>query len=206
MESGNLKVSTFLFGIRESKSMNQELVRIVDNIARDKNIDRESIFQDLEAAMVSAVRKHFGLQDVETEVEVFIDRETGEITAYKEEEQIDIRRLGRIPAQTAKQVMIQKIKADERESIFAEFVQRKGEIINGIAGRYESGNLVINLNNRTEGIMPRSEQISGETHHPGERIRSMILDVREATSQVRIILSRTRPDFIKRLFCSNPCA
>ena len=58
--------------------MNQELVRIVDNIARDKNIDRESIFQDLEAAMVSAVRKHFGLQDVETDVEVLIDRETGE--------------------------------------------------------------------------------------------------------------------------------
>lgn len=181
--------------------MNQELIRIVDNIARDKNIERESIFQDLEAAMISAVRKYFGTtQETETDITVEINRETGEITAFKDEEEIDIRRLGRIPAQTAKQVMIQKIKADERDSIYAEFVQRKGEIINGIAGRYESGNLIVNLNNRTEGIMPKSEQITGETHHPGERIRSMILDVREASNQVRIILSRTHPDFIKRLF------
>jgi N utilization substance protein A len=180
--------------------MNQELIRIVDNIARDKNIERESIFQDLEAAMISAVRKYFGVQEAEADVVVEIDRETGAITAFKDKEEIDIRRLGRIPAQTAKQVMIQKIKADERDSIYAEFVQRKGEIVNGIAGRYESGNLVVNLNNRTEGIMPKSEQITGETNHPGERIRCMILDVREASNQVRIILSRTHPDFIKRLF------
>jgi len=180
--------------------MNQELIRIVDNIARDKNIERESIFEDLEAAMISAVRKYFGAQETEADVVVEIDRESGEITAFKDEEEIDIRRLGRIPAQTAKQVMIQKIKADERDSIYAEFVQRKGEIVNGIAGRYESGNLVVNLNNRTEGIMPKSEQITGETHHPGERIRCMILDVREASNQIRIILSRTHPDFIKRLF------
>ncbi len=179
--------------------MKQELIRIVDNIARDKNIDCESIFQDLEAAMVSAIRKSFGREEEDADVVVNIDRTTGEISAYKDEEVIDIRRLGRIPAQTAKQVMIQKIKADERDSIFAEFVQRKGEIINGIAGRYESGSLVINFS-RTEGIMPKAEQISGETHHPGERIRCLILDVREAANQVKIILSRTHPDFIRRLF------
>ncbi|MEE9365631.1 MAG: transcription termination factor NusA [Dehalococcoidales bacterium] len=179
--------------------MKQELIRIVDNIARDKNIDCESIFQDLEAAMVSAIRKSFGREESDVDVVVNIDRTTGEIRAYKDEEAIDIRRLGRIPAQTAKQVMIQKIKADERDSIFAEFVQRKGEIINGIAGRYESGSLVINFS-RTEGVMPKAEQISGETHHPGERIRCLILDVREAANQVKIILSRTHPDFIRRLF------
>jgi len=179
--------------------MKQELIRIVDNIARDKNIDCESIFQDLEAAMVSAIRKSFGREEEDADVVVNIDRSTGEISAYKDEEVIDIRRLGRIPAQTAKQVMIQKIKADERDSIFAEFVQRKGEIINGIAGRYESGSLVINFS-RTEGVMPKAEQISGETHHPGERIRCLILDVREAANQVKIILSRTHPDFIRRLF------
>ena len=117
-----------------------------------------------------------------------------------DEEEIDIRKLGRIPAQTAKQVMIQKLKADERDSIYAEFVNRKGEIISGNVVRYEGGTLVININNRTEGFMPKSEQISGESHHPGERIRCMILDVREATNQVKIILSRTHPDFIKRLF------
>ncbi len=180
--------------------MNQELIRIVDNIARDKNIDRESIFQDLEAAMVSAIRKHFGLKELDSEITVTIDRNNGAIRAYKDAEEIDIRRLGRIPAQTAKQVMIQKLKADERDSIYAEYVKRKGEIVNGIAGRYEGGVLVVNLSSRVEAIMPKSEQIIGETHHPGERIRAMILDVRESGSQVKIILSRTHPDLIKRLF------
>jgi len=180
--------------------MNQELVRIVDNIARDKNIDRESIFLDLEAAMISAARKYFGSQQEESDIVVNIDRTTGEITAYKDQVQIDIRKLGRIPAQTAKQVMIQKLKADERESVFAEYSKRRGESINGTAGRYEGGTLIVNLSNNIEGIMPKSEQISGETHHPGERIRCMILDVREASNQVKIVLSRTHPDFIKRLF------
>lgn len=181
--------------------MNQELIRIVDNIARDKNIDKESIFQDLEAAMVSAARKHFGLQHgAEGDIQVHIDRATGGITAYKDDTQIDVRQLGRIPAQTAKQVMIQKIKADERDSIYAEYAQRKGEIVNGIAGRYEGGVLVVNLSSRVEAIMPRSEQISGETHHPNERIRCMILEVRDLSNQVKIILSRTHPDFIRRLF------
>jgi N utilization substance protein A len=95
--------------VRKKKGMNQELLRIVENIARDKNIERESIFADLEEAMISGVRKHFG--EPEGNVVVHIDRETGEIKAYKDEEEIDMKRLGRIPAQTAKQVMIQKIRA-----------------------------------------------------------------------------------------------
>jgi transcription termination/antitermination protein NusA len=180
--------------------MNQELIRIVDNIARDKNIDKESIFLDLEAAMVSAARKHFGTQNPETEVTVTIDRATGDIRAFSEGKEIDIRRLGRIPAQTAKQVMIQKIKADERGSIFTEYVKRKGEIVNGIVGRYEGGALIVNLNNRVEGMMPKNEQIAGASHHPGERIRALVFDVRDASSQIKIILSRTHPDFIRRLF------
>ena len=181
--------------------MNQELVRIVENIARDKNIDKESIYQDLESAMISAARKYFGLQHgTEGDIIVHIDRATGDITAFKDDVQIDVRQLGRIPAQTAKQVMIQKIKADERDSIFAEYAQRRGEIVNGIAGRYEGGVLVVNLSNRVEAIMPKSEQISGETHHPNERIRCMILEVRDMSNQIKIILSRTHPDFIRRLF------
>jgi N utilization substance protein A len=178
--------------------MSQELLRIVDNIARDKNIDRESIFMDLEEAMVSAVRKHFGEPD--SDIVVNIDRSTGLVTAFKNEEHIDIKQLGRIPAQTAKQVMIQKIRADERDSIYTEFVQRKGEIISGTVVRYESGTLIVDLDHRTEGFMPRNEQITGQTHRPGERIRCLILDVKEVSNQVKIILSRTHPDFIRRLF------
>jgi N utilization substance protein A len=178
--------------------MNQELIRIVDNIARDKNIDRESIFQDLETAMVSAARKYFGKAEVD--IQVHIDRATGDIAASKEGQPIDIRQLGRIPAQTAKQVMIQKIKSDERQSVYDEFIERRGEIISGTVIRYEGGSVIINLNNRAEAILPKSEQISGQSHHISERIRCMILDVRESASLVKIILSRTHPDFIRRLF------
>jgi len=183
---------------QEEKTMNQELLRVVENIARDKNIDKESIFVDLEEAMVSAARKHFG--ELDSDIVVNIDRTTGQIAAFKDGVQIDIRQLGRIPAQTAKQVIIQKIRADERSSIFAEFVQRKGEIISGTVVRYESGTLIVTLDRWTEGFMPKGEQIMGQNHRVGERVRCLILDVKETSNQVKIILSRTHPDFIRRLF------
>ncbi len=178
--------------------MNQELLRIVENIARDKNIDKELIFLDLEEAMVSAARKHFGEPD--SNIVVNIDRSTGQIVAFRDNVQIDIKQLGRIPAQTAKQVIIQKIRAGERDSIYAEFVQRKGEIISGTVVRYESGTVIVNLDRWTEGFMPKGEQIMGQTHRAGERVRCLILDVKESSNQVKIILSRTHPDFIRRLF------
>ena len=178
--------------------MNQELIRIVDNIARDKNINREAIFTDLESAMVSATRKYFGKAEIE--VQVHIDRATGDIAAFKEGQPIDIKQLGRIPAQTAKQVMIQKIKADEKQSVYDEFIERRGEIVSGTVVRYEGGSVIINLNSRTEAILPKSEQISGQSHHVGERIRGLIFEVRDMTSVVKIVLSRTHPDFIRRLF------
>ena len=176
--------------------MNQDLIRIIDGIAREKNIQTESVFTDLEVAMISAVRKQFGQTD---EVEVSIDRLNGSIEATRNGKSLSVRELGRIAAQTAKQVMIQKLREDERGSILIEFEQRKGEIITGTVSRFESGAMVVTLG-RTEGFLPRSEQIPGETHHPGERIRCLILDVQEAPHQVRIVLSRTAPDFIRRLF------
>ncbi|MCP4712764.1 MAG: transcription termination/antitermination protein NusA [Planctomycetes bacterium] len=177
--------------------MNQELLRIVDSMARDKNIERESILCDLEAAMASAARKHFGT--AEEDVQVQIDRETGDILAYMGGEQIDIRKLGRIPAQTAKQVMIQMLREDERGSIYAEFQERVGDVAAGTVGRFEGGAVIVNLG-RTEAILPRSEQIPGESYHSSERVRAIIVEVKEAPSQVKIILSRTHPDFIQRLF------
>ena len=176
--------------------INQDLIRIIDGIAREKNIQTESVFTDLEVAMISAVRKQFGQTD---EVEVSIDRLNGSIEATRNGKSLSVRELGRIAAQTAKQVMIQKLREDERGSILIEFEQRKGEIITGTVSRFESGAMVVTLG-RTEGFLPRSEQIPGETHHPGERIRCLILDVQEAPHQVRIVLSRTAPDFIRRLF------
>ena len=176
--------------------MNTDLIRFVDSISRDKNIDRESVFTDLEAAMISAAKKAY--DDVE-DVAVSIDRMTGDIRAAVEGREIDMKSLGRIAAQTAKQVMIQKIREDERNSIFEEFSQRVGTVVTGTVTRYEGGGLTVNLG-RVEAFMPRSEQIPGQTHHPGERIRGMILDVREEPNQVRIVLTQTHPDYIRKLF------
>jgi N utilization substance protein A len=107
--------------------------------------------------------------------------------------------MGRIPAQTAKQVMIQRFREDERNSLLDEFAKRQGEVVTGAAQRYEGGALVVQVD-RAEGFMPRSEQIPGEQFHPGDRVRCLILDVRDAGNQVKIVLSRSHPDFIRRLF------
>ena len=176
--------------------MNQELLRIVDSIARDKNIDAEVVFQDLEAAMLSAIRK---ANPEAEDVAVAINRGTGEIDARVEGEPMSIRDLGRIAAQTAKQVMIQKIREAERGSIFDEFTERRGEIVTGRASRWEGGVLVVEVE-RTEALLPKSEQIPGESYMPEDRVRAMILDVRPEPGQVKIILSRTHPDFIRSLF------
>ncbi len=176
--------------------MSQELLRLVESISRDKNIEKELVLQDLETAMVSAVRKaHAEAEDVKVE----IDRMTGDIGALLDGQAVEMKELGRIAAQTAKQVMIQKLREAERGSIFEEFIQRKGTIVTGTVSRFEGGALVVSIG-RAEGFLPRSEQIPGEMHHPGERIRALVLDVREAPHQVRIILSRSHPDLIRRLF------
>lgn len=176
--------------------MGVELLRIVDGLAREKNIDKELVLGDLEAAMETAIRKKY----IEAEVVVVaIDRINGDISATADEQSISMGELGRIAAQSAKQVMTQRFREAERGSIFEEFIERKGQIITGTVARFEGGAMVVNLG-RTEGFLPRSEQIPGETHQPGERIRALILDVREAPHQVKIILSRSYPDFIRRLF------
>ncbi len=176
--------------------INQDLLKVVEHISREKNIDKQMVFEDLEMAMLSAARKAYGAAN---DVVVRIDRTTGEINATRDDEPISMKELGRIAAQTAKQVMIQKFREAERDSLFEEFSERVGQIITGTVARYEGGALVLHLG-RTEGFLPRSEQIPGETHHPGERVRGMILDVREQPHEVRIVLTRTHPDYIRRLF------
>jgi len=176
--------------------MNQDLLRIVEAIARDKGIDCGIVFEDIEAAMLSAIRK----SNPETEdVTVVIDRRTGEIEATVDGESKSIRDLGRIPAQAAKQVMIQRIREAERGSIFEEFTERRGEVVSGRAASWEGGMLVVEVE-RTEALLPRSEQIPGESYMPEDRVRAMILDVREEPGQVKVILTRTHPDFIRAMF------
>ena len=176
----------------------QEMLRLIDSISRDRNVDKESLYFDIEQAMVSAARKHFNAVDTE-QFTSELDRMTGKIRLWRDSEEIPLEQLGRIPAQTAKQVMIQRFREDERTSIYNEFVDRVGELVTGMAQRYEGGALVISIG-RAEGFMPRSEQIAGEQHQPGERVRCMILDVRDVGHQVKIVLSRAHGDFIRRLF------
>jgi len=183
--------------------MNPETLRILDSIARERNIERETLIVDLEQAMISAARKHFNSLDSE-EFSCSMDRQSGEIRIWRNleegaREEIPMAVLGRIPAQTAKQVMIQKFREDERSSLLEEFSKRRGEIATGTAHRYEGGALVVQVD-RAEGFMPRSEQIPGEQFHPGQRVRCLLLDVRDAGNQVKIVLSRSSPDFIRRLF------
>ena len=183
--------------------MTSETLRLLDSIARDRNIDREHLIRDLEMAMVSAARKHFDSLDTE-EFGCEMDRLSGALTIWRNlpdggREMIPIEKLGRIPAQTAKQVMIQKFREDERNALLEEFAKRQGEIVTGTVVRQEGPALIVQVD-RAEAFMPKSEQIPGELFKPGDRIRCLVHEVRDAGSQVKIILSRARPDFIRRLF------
>jgi len=173
-----------------------DVVRIVDAIRRERNIDAEVVFQGIEAALASAAKKHFGSEE---EARVSIDRESGDITASIEGAPIDPTVLGRIAAQTAKQVIIQKIREAERASLMQDYGDQIGTVVSGQVTRMDHGNGVVNLG-RGEGFLPRSEQIPGETLHVGDRIRALIIEVRESGSGVKIVLSRIHPDLIIRLF------
>ena len=177
-----------------------EVLRIVDAIHRDKNIDKEIVFEGIEQAILSAARKHYGEEE---DLAVGIDRETGEPALRLQGELLDPDvlgdLLGRISAQTAKQVMIQKIREAERDALFEEFSELKSQIVTGVVTRVDGGAATVNLG-KVEGILPRGEQIPGESYRVGERVRSIVLDVRKVGSRVKIILSRTHADLVRRLF------
>jgi N utilization substance protein A len=173
-----------------------ELIRIVDTIRREKNIDAEVVFQGIEAALASAAKKHFHTAE---EAVVSISRETGDIKATLNDQALDPAILGRIAAQAAKQVIIQTIRDAERASLMADYGDQVGTIVSGQITRIDRGNGIVNLG-RGEGFLPRSEQIPGETLHVGDRIRALIIEVREAGAGVKIVLSRVHPELIIRLF------
>jgi len=177
-----------------------ELLRIVDAIHRDKNIDKEIVFDGIEQAILSAARKHYG---EELEIVVEINREDGEVTVNVEAKELDSDELGdllgRIAAQTAKQVMIQKIREAERDALYDEFTALRGQIVTGAVTRIDGGTVTVNLG-KVEGLLPRGEQIPGDSHRVGERVRAVVMDVRKSGTRVKIILSRTHPEMVRRLF------
>ncbi|MCA9162308.1 MAG: transcription termination factor NusA [Planctomycetales bacterium] len=173
-----------------------ELLRIVDSLHREKNIDPEIVFQAIESALVTAMKRQYG---DEAEIEVGIDRTTGNLSAHRNGEVIDQDTIGRIGAQTAKQVIIQKIREAERDSLIEEFDAQIGTMVSGVIQRNEGGAATVQLSN-IEALLPRSEMIPGESHHPNERIRAVIAEVRAVGNRVRVVLSRTRPQLVQRLF------
>jgi len=185
------------WGPRRDIMKPEEILRIVDAIHRDKNIDKELVFQAIESALVTALARQYG----ETaEIVIAIDRQDGSISGTHDGQPLESAELaGRIGAQTAKQVIIQKIREAERDAIHDEFEEQVGHMVSGVVTRFEGATATVALGAQ-ESILPRSEQIPGESYHPNERIRATIFEVRKVGSRVKIILSRIRPQLVQRLF------
>jgi len=178
--------------------MNRGLVVELEHIEREKGIKKEILLEAVESAMASAVRKNIG--DKMAEVEVKIDPETGDFKVKVNGKKADVMEFGRIAAQTAKQVIIQKIREAEREVIFNDYSDRVGSLVTGTVHRTESSNTVIIDLGKTEGVLPRREQSPKEEYKQGERIRAFVLDVKPTPRGPQIILSRTATGMVKELF------
>ncbi len=209
-------------------SLNMELKKTIDQISRDRGIDREALIETLEEAVRSSVNKKFG--DT-LDIEVNFNEDEGKIEVYQfklvvdkvEDEQteialedakeynpevhledevgfkLEVKDLGRIAAQSAKQVIIQRMRDAEQKIIYEEYKNRKGEIISGNVQRRDRSGWVINLG-RTDALLPREEQIPAERFHRGDRVQGLIIDVREEGRGPQIIISRSHPDYLKALF------
>lgn len=174
----------------------QDILRYVDSMHREKNIDQEIVFSAIEAALQTAAKRQYG---DESDIVVQLDRQNGQIRAFLGGEPLGDDQIGRIGAQTAKQVIIQKVKEAERDALMIEYRDQIGQIVNGVVGRADGGVATVQLGN-VEAILPRSEQIPGETLHANERVRAVVYEVRATGNRIRVVLSRTRPQFVQRLF------
>lgn len=208
-----------------------DIKRVIEQVSRDKGIAAEVLIRTLEEALESAAKKKLGTHiDVEAqynqdlgEIEVFQFKEVVEeitnpdfqITMAEGRKldpdcevgdslgtKLDTTSFGRIAAQSAKQVIIQKVKDAERSAVYDSFIDKKGDIINGIVQRVDRGDIVVNLGH-TEGVLPSREQIPRETYRRGDRIRANIMKVLQDTRGPQVIVSRTHPQFLINLFRSE---
>src|SRR4051794_15742396 len=201
----------------------------ISMLSSEKNMPKEVVIEAIEAALVSAYRRNFptapqsvaAVIDPETGApQVFLERkvveelgeEADEIT-IQDAREIDPKILvgevlrtdvtppqfGRIAAQTAKQVVLQKLREAERRRVFDQFTERQGEIVHGLVQRIEQGTAIIELD-KTEAVMPRSEQIPSERHHPGQRLRVVIVDVHDSHKGPQVLVSRAHRLMLRRLF------
>lgn len=208
--------------------MNSELIGALEEIEKDRGINKETLLEALEAALISAYRRHFGTAE---NVEVTVNRETGDIKviarrdvvpevenplleisleeargidpAYRVgdrvEKEITPNNFGRIAAQTAKQVVMQRIREAERGVIYDEFASREEDIVTGVVRRIQGRNVYIDLG-RTEAVLMPSEQIPGEYYRQGERIKAYIVEVKKTTKGPQVMVSRSHQGLLRRLF------
>lgn len=208
--------------------MQLNLNQIIEQVGREKGVDKEILIAALEEAMASAARKKLGVKEG---VEAHYNPELGEVEVFQYKQvveqvrdpdtelsleearrmdpsaqigdslgiKVDTSGFGRIAAQAAKQVIIQRVKDAERENIYMDYKDRKGEVVNGIVQRFERGDIIVNLG-RVEAVLPKEEQVPRETYKPGDRIRAYIADVRRAPKGPQIVLSRVHPNFLIKLF------
>ncbi len=208
--------------------MNSELLQVIEQIGREKGIGKDVLIETLESALVSATRKKFGVsQPIEVkidpktgEIDIRTMKKVVDVVQNEQEEisldearrhdptlQVDdeigfpitFEGFGRIAAQTAKQVIVQRVKKVEQEIVYNEFKKREGTLVNGMVLRHEKGNYVIDLG-RTEGVIPPREQAPRESYKRGDRLRAMVLEVRMAEKGPQIVLSRSHPTLVARLF------
>ncbi|MCP4682667.1 MAG: transcription termination/antitermination protein NusA [Desulfobacterales bacterium] len=205
-----------------------DLIRVIEQVSREKSIEPDVLISALEEAVKAAARKKFG---PDYDLEVTYNEELGEIEVFEFKEvvenisnehtqisleegqkldpeaeegdslgiKMDTDTFGRIAAQSAKQVIMQRLKEAERDIIFEDFKDRQGEIINGIVQRFDRGSIIVNLG-RTEGELPTKEQIPRESYKQGDRIRAYILDIKQFSRGAQVILSRTHPNLVAGLF------
>jgi N utilization substance protein A len=166
---------------------------------REKGIKKDILIEAVEMALLSAARKVIDVKPDE-ELKVVLDRSSGKIRVYKNDKEIDSLDFGRIAASTARQVIIQKIREAEKDVVFGEFQSRVGEICSGTVYRFDKGNIVIDLLGKAEGVLLKREQSPKEEFRQGQRIRAYIADVRKDSKGAQIILSRTHPNLVKKLF------
>ncbi|MBK7874745.1 MAG: transcription termination factor NusA [Planctomycetes bacterium] len=175
-----------------------DMLRMIDVIHREKDIPKEVIFRGLEESLAAAVRKRLGAGE---DLVVKIDRKTGSVSMEDEEEEyeFDMQELGRITAQAVKQGLQQRLREAERDVLFEEYEARVGQLVNGVVQRFEGDYMVVNLG-KVEAFLGKDDRVRGETFNPGDRIRAIIVEVRKDGSRVRILVSRTHPDLVRRLF------
>lgn len=185
-----------------------EFSAAINQLAAERGISPESVIEGVKQALAAAYRKDYGEplstplaegEEPKDEIEVKLDPDTGEARILKEGKDVTPPGFGRIAAQTAKQVILQKIREEEKQSIRSEFGGKVGGIISGYVFRVEKGIVLVDLG-RAQGVLPVSEQLPDENYVVGHRIKALVREVKEGMRGPEILLSRADPNFVKELF------